>query len=58
MWLRRSDVICELYFYVLIIVMSVAKGTWPEKGDELIHKGDDILGEWSRGVQGVITHVY
>jgi hypothetical protein len=38
--------------------MPVAKGTWTEMGDELIHKRGEGLREWPRGVQGGITHVY
>jgi hypothetical protein len=33
-------------------MMSVAKGTWTEMRDELIHKREEVLVEFLRGVQG------
>jgi hypothetical protein len=33
-------------------------GTWTEMGAEIIHKRREGLGEFLRGFQGGITHVY
>jgi hypothetical protein len=38
--------------------MSVAKGTWKNMGDELIHKRGEGLKECIRGGPRGITHVY